>query len=125
MQLLDGKKVSTELKNQIKVEVAAMLDKEVRAPHIAAVLVGNDPASETYVRNKEKSAHEVGFVASIYKYKETISEKDLLDVVKFLNDDDELDGYIVQLPLPKHINENRIISDENEITQRSRISNII
>jgi methylenetetrahydrofolate dehydrogenase (NADP+) / methenyltetrahydrofolate cyclohydrolase len=109
MQLLDGKLVSEELKKKIKTEVSDMIDKGFRAPHIAAVLVGNNPASETYVRNKEKSAIEVGFIPSIYKYKDSISEKDLLEAVKFMNEDDELDGYIVQLPLPKHINENKII----------------
>ncbi len=113
MKLLDGKKVAEELKKLIKTEVAGMLEKELRAPHVAAVLVGNNPASETYVRNKEKSAKEVGFTASIYKYKETISEKELLDVINFLNNDEDLDGFIVQLPLPKHINENKIIEAIN------------
>jgi methylenetetrahydrofolate dehydrogenase (NADP+) / methenyltetrahydrofolate cyclohydrolase len=112
-KLLDGKKVSEELKKQIKAEVASMVDKGQRAPHVAAVLVGNDPASETYVRNKEKSANDVGFTASIYKYKDTISEKELLDIINFLNIDDDLDGFIVQLPLPKHINENKIIQAIN------------
>lgn len=109
MELLDGKKVAEELRKKIKNEVAEMVDKGVRAPHIAAVFVGDNPASETYVRNKEKAAKEVGFTASVYKYDSKITEKEMLDVVKFLNEDDELDGYIVQLPLPKHINENKVI----------------
>lgn len=109
MKLLDGKIISEEIKKQLKKEVAEMVDRGERAPHIAAVLVGNDPASETYVGNKEKSAIEVGFVPSIYRYPEDIKEKELLKVIDFLNKDEEVDGYIVQLPLPKHINENNII----------------
>lgn len=109
MKLLDGKVISEEIKGQIKKEVEEKLKKGFRAPHIAAVLVGNDPASETYVNNKEKSAKEVGFVPSIYRYPENIKEADLLKVVDFLNKDDEVDGYIVQLPLPKHIDESKII----------------
>lgn len=109
MKLLDGKIISEEIKNQLKKEVTEMIDRGERAPHIAAVLVGNDPASETYVSNKEKSAKEVGFVPSVYRYPENIKEKELFDVIDFLNKDEDIDGYIVQLPLPKHINENKII----------------
>jgi methylenetetrahydrofolate dehydrogenase (NADP+) / methenyltetrahydrofolate cyclohydrolase len=109
MKLLDGKIVAEEIKKQIRKDVAEMVDSGERAPHIAAVLVGNDPASETYVSNKEKSAKEVGFVPSVYRYPKDIKEKELLDVIDFLNKDEDVDGYIVQLPLPKHINENKII----------------
>ena len=109
MKLLDGKVVSDEIKIQIKKEVAAMLERGERAPHIVAVLVGNDPASETYVNNKEKSAREVGFVPTIYRFPEDMKEAELLNTIKFLNEDEEVDGYIVQLPLPKHINENKVI----------------
>jgi methylenetetrahydrofolate dehydrogenase (NADP+) / methenyltetrahydrofolate cyclohydrolase len=109
MKLLDGKVISEEIKGQIKKEVEENLKKGFRAPHIVAVLVGNDPASETYVNNKEKSAKEVGFLPSIYRYPENIKESELLKVVDFLNKDEEVDGYIVQLPLPKHIDESKII----------------
>jgi len=86
-----------------------MIDRGEDGPHLAAVLVGNDPASETYVASKEKAAHAVGMVSSIYRYPADITEKELLDVVDSLNNDEEIDGYIVQLPLPAHIDENKII----------------
>jgi len=109
MKLLDGKLIAGQIKEQIKKEVAEMVDRGERAPHIAAVLVGNDPASETYVNNKEKSAKEVGFVPSVYRYPANMKEKELLEAIEFLNDDEDVDGYIVQLPLPKHINEQKVI----------------
>lgn len=109
MELIDGKEISREIKEEIKKEIAYYLDKQERAPHLAAVLVGNDPASETYVRNKEKSCKEVGMISSLYRYTEKITERELLDVIDFINKDDEIDGLIVQLPLPKHISEQKII----------------
>jgi methylenetetrahydrofolate dehydrogenase (NADP+)/methenyltetrahydrofolate cyclohydrolase len=113
MKLLDGRLVAEHLKSRIKKEIVEIIDAKLRAPHIAAVLVGNNAASEIYVRNKEKSAKELGFTASVYKFPETFSEKDLLAAIEFMNRDEELDGYIVQLPLPKHINENKIIEAIN------------
>ncbi len=86
-----------------------MINDSDNGPHLAAVLVGDDPASETYVAAKEKAAHNVGMISSTYRYPADITEKELLEVVDYLNDDDEIDGYIVQLPLPKHIDENKII----------------
>ena len=80
-----------------------------RAPHLAAVIVGNDGASMTYVASKEKSSHEVGFTSSVYRMPETTSEAQLLETIEFLNSDPDIDGFIVQLPLPKQINEQRII----------------
>ena len=80
-----------------------------RTPHLAAVIVGNDGASQTYVANKEKSSHEVGYTSSVYRYSEKTTEKELLESIDFLNNDPEIDGFIVQLPLPKHINEQHII----------------
>ena len=74
------------------------------------MIVGNDGASQTYVANKEKSSHEVGFISSVYRLPENISEKELLQTIDFLNNDNEIDGFIVQLPLPKHINEQHIIN---------------
>lgn len=108
-KLLDGKLIAEQIKSEIAREVADLLDRGIPAPHLAAVLVGEDPASETYVASKEKDCKEVGFISSIYKYPASVPEEKLLEVVQFLNGDDEIDGFIVQLPLPKHINERKII----------------
>jgi len=109
MVLIDGKKTAAAIRNEIKAEVAKMIDAGQRAPHLAAIIVGEDPASQTYVKSKEKQAKEVGFTSSVYEFPADISEKELLESIAFLNDDNSVDGYIVQLPLPKHIDENRII----------------
>jgi len=109
MKLIDGKAIAAQIKEEIKTEVAAILDAEMRGPHLAAILVGDDPASQTYVTAKEKASHEVGIISSIYKFSEKVSEKELLDVVMFLNNDPEIDGFIVQLPLPKHIDVDKVI----------------
>ncbi len=108
-KIIDGKEVAKTLKEKIKKEVAQLVDKGEDGPHLAAVIVGNDPASETYVRSKEKAAQSVGMMSSVYRYPEKITEKELLDVIDFLNKDPEIDGFIVQLPLPEHIDENKII----------------
>ena len=108
-QLLDGKLVANALKESIKKEVAKMVDHGEEGPHLAAVIVGNDPASETYVASKEKAARGVGMVSSVYRYPEDTTEQELMDVIDFLNRDPEITGFIVQLPLPKHINEDKII----------------
>ena len=110
MKLLDGKLMSDQIKSEIAKEVLNdFINKGKTTPHLAAILVGEDPASQTYVAAKEKDCKEVGFISSIYRYPANISEKDLLAAVGFLNRDEEVDGFIVQLPLPKHINENLII----------------
>ena len=84
--------------------------KGMRPPHLAAVIVGNDGASQTYVANKEKSSHEVGFTSSVYRFSENTTEEELLRSIEFLNNDPDIDGFIVQLPLPKHINEQHVIN---------------
>lgn len=110
MKLLDGKLISDQIKSEIASRVKnEMVDKGKNSPHLAAILVGNDPASETYVASKEKACKEVGFISSVYRYPENISQKRLLEAVDFLNQDPEIDGFIVQLPLPKHIDEHKII----------------
>ena len=109
-QLLDGKQTSIAIKDQIANEVRQYTAKGMRPPHLAAILVGDDGASQTYVANKEKSSHEVGFTSSVYRYSSNTSEEELLRAIEFLNDDDEVDGFIVQLPLPKHINEQNVIN---------------
>jgi len=109
MILLDGKKTAEEIRSEIAAEVRKMLAESGRAPHLAAVLVGDDPASQTYVASKERACKEVGFTSSVYRYSANTTENELLKVVDFLNNDPEVDGFIVQLPLPKHINEQKII----------------
>lgn len=112
-KLIDGKLTSEKIKKNIAVQVAKLIDNDERAPHLAAVLVGADPASEFYVKSKEKACQSVGMTSSVYKYNDKISEKELLDVIDFLNNDPEIDGFIVQLPLPKHINVDKIINSIN------------
>ncbi|MBE0650260.1 MAG: bifunctional methylenetetrahydrofolate dehydrogenase/methenyltetrahydrofolate cyclohydrolase FolD [Bacteroidales bacterium] len=111
--IIDGRLVSAKIKEEIKEEVAHLIDHHDKAPHLAAVLVGDDPASQTYVNGKEKAAHAVGIVSSIYRLPENTTEKELLEVVNYLNNDDEVDGFIVQLPLPKHISEEKVINAIN------------
>lgn len=107
-KIIDGKAIADAMKKEIAAEVAAMLDKGIEAPHLAAVIVGEDGASQTYVSSKEKACHSVGMTSSVYRLPEKTSEKELLDLLDFLNKDDEIDGYIVQLPLPKHIDETKV-----------------
>jgi methylenetetrahydrofolate dehydrogenase (NADP+)/methenyltetrahydrofolate cyclohydrolase len=110
MKLLDGKLIASQIRAEIATLVKAeMLDKGIAIPHLAAVLVGDDAASQTYVTSKEKACREVGFMSSVYRYPANISENQLLEVVDFLNRDKEVDGFIVQLPLPKHIDEQKVI----------------
>ena len=110
VQLLDGKAMALQIKEEIANEVRSLTAEGKRAPHLAAVIVGNDGASMTYVANKEKSSREVGFTSSVYRMSETTTEKQLLESIEFLNNDPDIDGFIVQLPLPKHINEQKVIN---------------
>ena len=109
MIILDGKRTSDQIKLEIRDEVNKMKSKGKRVPHLAAVLVGNDGASLTYVESKVRSCDYVGFKSSLIRLNNDISEKKLLEEIKKLNDNPILDGYIVQLPLPKHINEQTIL----------------
>jgi methylenetetrahydrofolate dehydrogenase (NADP+)/methenyltetrahydrofolate cyclohydrolase len=109
MILIDGKKISQEIRNEIGEEVKAIRAKGGKQPHLAAVLVGNNGASITYVNAKIRDCDEVGYKSSLVKLSETISEKELLEEVAKLNADEDVDGFIVQLPLPKHINEQKVI----------------
>ena len=108
-KLIDGKKIAAEIKSEIAAEIKRLEGEGKRSPHLAAILVGEDGASKTYVASKEKASKEVGFTSSVYRYPENISEQELLDAVNFLNNDPEIDGFIIQLPLPKHISESKII----------------
>ena len=107
-EILDGKAVSQHFKNQIKVEVDAIVASGGRAPHLVAILVGTDGGSQTYVAAKEKACHEVGFKGTVLKYPDTITQEELLEKVREINEDSTIDGLIVQLPLPKHIDENAV-----------------
>ena len=109
MQIIDGKKIASEIKMELAVKSAAIIDKGDRPPHLVAVLVGDDAASQTYVNSKEKDCKEVGFTSTIYRLESDTPEKKLLEIIKFLNEDDEVDGFIVQLPLPAHINVQKVI----------------
>ena len=108
MQIIDGKKISKEIRDEIAIEVAKMRVEGLKTPHLAAVLVGHDGGSESYVANKIKACEEVGFISSLYRFETNITEEQLLDVVHQLNTDPDVDGFIVQLPLPKHISEEKI-----------------
>lgn len=109
MQIIDGKKISEEIRAEISREVAGMIDKDMRAPHLAAVIVGEDPASQTYIASKEKQAKSVGFTSTIYRLPQDTTQIELLGVIEFLNQDDDVDGYIVQLPLPVHIDDQAVL----------------
>jgi methylenetetrahydrofolate dehydrogenase (NADP+)/methenyltetrahydrofolate cyclohydrolase len=107
--LIDGKKTAEEIKSEIANEVQNIVSKGGKKPHLAAVLVGNDGASETYVASKAKACEQVGFNSTIIRLNDSISEKELLNEVEALNNNSDIDGFIVQLPLPAHINEDKII----------------
>jgi methylenetetrahydrofolate dehydrogenase (NADP+)/methenyltetrahydrofolate cyclohydrolase len=109
MQILDGKKTSEDIKNEIAAEVQKMKEKGEKVPHLAAIIVGNDGASLTYVGSKVKACERVGFESTLIKMPSTTSETELLKKIKELNDDDTIDGFIVQLPLPKQIDTQHII----------------
>jgi len=109
MILIDGKKTSADLKAEIAEEVKAIVAQGGKRPHLAAVLVGNEGASETYVAGKVKACELVGFKSTLIRYNEDVTEEELLSKVDQLNKDEDIDGFIVQLPLPKHISEEKII----------------
>lgn len=109
MQLIDGKAVAAAIKEEIAAEVKSIMANGGKQPHLAAVLVGHDGGSETYVKNKVLACEQCGFKSTLIRFEDDITEEELLNCVKQLNEDSDVDGFIVQLPLPKHINEQRII----------------
>lgn len=109
MELIDGKKVAAEIKLEIAAEVEKMVAAGKRRPHLAAILVGHDGGSETYVANKVKSCAECGFTSSLIRFEDDVTEERLLEEIHRLNNDPEVDGFIVQLPLPRHISEQKLI----------------
>lgn len=108
MELLDGKKTSEEIKDEIAKKVIELKEQGKKTPHLAAVIVGEDGASLTYVNSKVKSCEKVGFNSTLVKLPDTISESDLLQEIEKLNNNDDIDGFIVQLPLPDHIDEHKV-----------------
>ncbi len=108
MQLIDGKKISLEIQEQIAAEVKTLVATGHKQPHLAAILVGNDGGSETYVAAKIKACENVGFKSTLLRFAADTSEEKLLEAVVGLNNDPDVDGFIVQLPLPKHINEHKV-----------------
>jgi methylenetetrahydrofolate dehydrogenase (NADP+) / methenyltetrahydrofolate cyclohydrolase len=108
MAILDGKATAEAIKKQIAHEVILLLSSGKKAPHLAAILVGNDGASETYVGNKVKACHEIGFKSSLFRLSENVSEKELIDKIITVNENAEIDGLIVQSPLPSHISFNKV-----------------
>ncbi len=108
MNIIDGKAVAAQIKKEIAEEVAQIKLNGGKTPHLAAVLVGHDGGSETYVASKVKACEEVGFKSSLIRYESDVTEEELIACVKRLNEDDDVDGFIVQLPLPKHISEDKI-----------------
>ncbi|MGN0028385.1 MAG: bifunctional 5,10-methylenetetrahydrofolate dehydrogenase/5,10-methenyltetrahydrofolate cyclohydrolase [Marinilabiliaceae bacterium] len=108
MTIIDGKETARQIRKEIAAEVEAMVAAGKKRPHLAAVLVGHDGGSETYVANKIKACEECGFKSSLRRFEADISEAELLNVVRELNDDADVDGFIVQLPLPSHISEEKV-----------------
>lgn len=109
MTIIDGKKVSDDIKSEIAAEVERMVSEGHKRPHLAAILVGHDGGSETYVANKVKACERCGFKSSLIRFEDDITEERLLEEIARLNNDDDVDGFIVQLPLPRHINEQHVI----------------
>lgn len=109
MTIIDGKAVAEQIKKEIAEEVRQIIAAGGKRPHLAAVLVGHDGGSETYVASKVKACEACGFKSTLIRFEDTISEQELLDKVHELNEDDDVDGFIVQLPLPKHISEDKVI----------------
>ena len=110
MKLIDGKKISEKVLDEIKFSVQNRVKNNLKIPHLAAILVGDDGASKTYVNSKIKACEKVGFKSSLFKFDDSISEIELINQIKKINENDDIDGFIVQLPLPKHINQEVILN---------------
>ena len=110
MQILDGKLASNAIKEDLKNKISVLISEGKKAPHLAAILIGNDPASETYVASKVKNCNEIGITSTLIRFDTIISEQDLLKCIEELNENNDIDGILVQLPLPKHISEKKIIN---------------
>jgi methylenetetrahydrofolate dehydrogenase (NADP+)/methenyltetrahydrofolate cyclohydrolase len=108
MKLLEGKVASAAIKEDLKNKIAALKSQNKKVPHLAAILVGNDPASETYVNSKVKNCHEIGMLSTLVRYESSITEAELLHKIDELNEDENIDGILVQVPLPAHISEKKV-----------------
>ena len=109
MTIIDGKKISDDIKLEIATRVKEIIAQGNRPPHLAAILVGHDGGSETYVAHKIRACEQCGFKSTLLRFEDSVTEDELLQAINSLNDDESVDGFIVQLPLPKHINEQKII----------------
>ena len=109
MTKIDGKQTAADIKAEIAAEVAQMIERGEKRPHLAAILVGHDGGSETYVASKVKACEECGFKSTLIRFEDDVDEQTLLDAVDGLNNDPDVDGFIVQLPLPRHISEQKVI----------------
>src|SRR3712207_5685384 len=109
MTLIDGKATAAAIKEQIAAEVKELVAQGKKQPHLAAILVGHDGGSETYVKNKVLACEQCGFKSTLIRHEDTVTEQELLSCVDKLNHDEDVDGFIVQLPLPKHIDEQKVI----------------
>jgi methylenetetrahydrofolate dehydrogenase (NADP+)/methenyltetrahydrofolate cyclohydrolase len=110
MKILDGQLVSQATKDELKIKVAQLVAEGKKVPHLAAILVGTNGASETYVGSKVRTCEEIGFRSTLIRLEDTISEFKLLETIERLNDDLDIDGILVQLPLPKHISDEKVIN---------------
>ena len=110
MKLIDGKKISEKVLDEIKLSVQNRIKNDLKVPHLAAILVGDDGASKTYVNSKIKACKKVGFKSSLFNFDDSISEIELVNQIKKINKNDDIDGFIVQLPLPKHIDQDNILN---------------
>jgi methylenetetrahydrofolate dehydrogenase (NADP+) / methenyltetrahydrofolate cyclohydrolase len=118
MNLLDGKKVSSDIKAELAKEVEKLREYGQKVPHLAAILVGNDGASETYVSAKVKACEQIGYKSTLIRLSDTVSEDELIEKIKSVNEDEDIDGLIVQLPLPKHIDSDKVtlfVSPEKDV----------
>ena len=113
MTIIDGKKISKDILNEVSLEVEQRTNKGYKTPHLAAILVGDDGPSQTYVNSKINACKEVGFKSSLFKYDNNITEEKLLEEIEKINNDDDIDGFIVQLPLPNSINQENILNCVN------------
>ena len=109
MIILDGKKIANDIKDEIAIEVAALVNAGGKKPHLAAILVGSDGASETYVSAKVKACKKVGFDSTLVRFDDEVTEQELLTEIDKINNNDAIDGLVIQLPLPKHVNEMKVI----------------
>lgn len=110
MKLIDGKKISEKVLDEIKLSVQNRIKNNLKVPHLAAILVGDDGASKTYVNSKIKACKKVGFKSSLFNFDDSISEFNLINQIEKINENDDIDGFIVQLPLPKHIDQDNILN---------------